>query len=122
MPQSADSPQHIKTTETFLRLYVLFSQYLDRCHDEAARQSFPEAEFQDHLEATRAEAARLFSTNKIVHDKIAQEYDRILKVGTAYVNHPDDDQAKTELLREREVLRIKTLTLSDLLAVFRSLP
>ena len=46
MTPQQDVPQHIKTTETFVRLYVLLSQHLDRCHDEDARNAYPESEFQ----------------------------------------------------------------------------
>ncbi len=72
MTPQQDVQQHIKTTETFVRLYVLLSQHLDRCHDEGARSTFPESEFQAHLAETRAVAALLFSTNRVVKYKVEQ--------------------------------------------------
>ena len=120
MTPQQDIPQHIKTTETFVRLYVLLSQHLDRCHDEGARSAYPESEFQAHLAETRTEAAQLFSTNRVVKDKVEHEYERILNLVAAYVKNPKDEISRTQLKQERETLRIKTLTLSDLLAVFRS--
>ena len=120
MTQNNDAPLHIKTTETFVRLYVLLSQYLDRCRDEAARNSFPESEFQAHLAETRAEAAELFSTNRVVKEKIEHEYERVLNLGVAYIEGPEDKGTETQLKNEKEILRIKTLALSDLLAVFRA--
>jgi hypothetical protein len=44
---------HIEITETLLRLYVFLAQYLDRCQNEAARQTFPEHELQAHLSSTK---------------------------------------------------------------------
>ncbi len=102
-------------------MYVLLSQHLDRCHDEGARNAYPESEFQAHLAETQTEAAQIFSTNRVVKDKIEHEYDRILNLGSVFVKGPKDEGTKTQLKQERETLRIKTLTLSDLLAVFRSL-
>jgi len=121
MTPQQDIPQHIKTTETFVRLCVLLSHHLDRCLDEGAGSAYPESEFQAHLGETRAEATQLFSTNRVVKDKIEHEYEHILNLGLDYVKGPKDESTKTQLKQERETLRIKTLTLSDLLAVFRSL-
>ncbi|NKB81198.1 MAG: hypothetical protein GKS05_04775 [Nitrospirales bacterium] len=120
MTPQQDVPQHIKTTETFVRLYVLLSQHLDRCHDEGAKSAYPESEFQMHLTRTRTEAAQLSSNNRVVKDKVEDEYENILNLGAAYVKDPNDERTKDQLLQERAVLRIKMLTLSDLLAVFRS--
>ena len=120
MTQQQDAPQHIKTTETFVRLYVLLSQHLDRCHDEGAKSAFPESEFQEHLAETQKEAAKLFSNNRVVKDKVEAEYERILNLASAYVNAPNDERTKDQLLQERKMLGVKMLTLSDLLAVFRS--
>ncbi len=120
MTPQQDVPQHIKTTETFVRLYVLLSQHLDRCHDEGAKSASPESEFQMHLTSTRTEAAQLSSNNRVVKDKVEDEYENILNLGAAYVKDPNDERTKDQLLQERAVLRIKMLTLSDLLAVFRS--
>ena len=101
-------------------MYVLLSQYLDRCHDEVARNSYPESEFQIHLGEARAEATELFSTNRVVKDKIEHASERVLTLGAAYVEGREDEGTKAQLEKDREILRIKTLALSDLLAVFRS--
>ncbi len=111
----------IQITETVLRLYVLLNQYLDRCHDQAAKEAFPESEFQKHLQATRAKAAELLATNRVVKDKVAVECERILQLGADYVAGPSESSLKEQVAKEREILRMKTLTISDLLAVFRSL-
>lgn len=121
MSQQSGVPPHIKTTETVVRLYVLLSQYLDRCHDEGASHTYPESEFQAHLAETRAEAVQRFSTNRVVHNKIEQEYERLLTLGSAMAKGPTDEQTKAQLRQERGILQTKTETLSDLLAVFRSL-
>ena len=42
-------PNHIETTELLVRLYVFLNQYLDRCVNEAAHQSYPESELKKHL-------------------------------------------------------------------------
>ena len=41
MTPQQDVQQYIKTTETFVRWYVLLSQHLDRCHDEGGRSVRP---------------------------------------------------------------------------------
>ncbi|MCA9470978.1 MAG: hypothetical protein MRJ96_15930 [Nitrospirales bacterium] len=122
MSQETLTPEHIKITETLLRLYVLLSQYLDRClacDEKGAPLS--EEEFQKHLRETRAEAANWLSTNRIVPEKVEQEYERVLKSGDALSKNPQDAELKAQVDKEREVLRVKTVALSDLLAVFRSL-
>jgi len=43
------TPRHIEVTETLVRLYVFLANYLDRCLNEAARQTYPESELQKHL-------------------------------------------------------------------------
>jgi len=110
----------IQITETVLRLYVLLNQYLDRCHDQAAKEAFPESEFQEHLQATRAKAAELLATNRVVKDKVAVESERILQVGADCMAEASESGLKEQVAKEREALRMKTLTISDLLAVFRS--
>ncbi len=111
----------IQITETVLRLYVLLNQYLDRCHDQAAKEAFPESEFQEHLKATRAKAAELLSTNRVVKEKVAVESERILQLGADSVAGASDKGTNEQLVKERETLRMKSLTISDLLAVFRSM-
>lgn len=113
--------QFLQITETVLRLYVLLNQYLDRCHDQAAKEAFPESEFQKHLQSTRAQATELLATNRIVKGKVEGDTERILKLGADCVAGNSDPGLKAQLTKERETLRMKTLTISDLLAVFRSM-
>ncbi|WP_454061916.1 hypothetical protein [Candidatus Nitrospira salsa] len=120
MSQEGSVPQHIRTTETLLRLYVLLAQYLDRCRTEDGSSSLSEGEFRKHLVETKQSVINLLSTNRIVPEKIEQEYDRVMKCAKALVKNPRDSERKAQVDHERETLRIKTLALSDLLAVFRS--
>lgn len=114
------SPGAIETTETLVRLYVFLTQYLDRCLDEAARQSFPEQELQRHLADTRTKLDGLLAVNPVVRNKVEQECERILSLGAACLGQGSLGAAREEVPRERAVLRSKTLALSDLLAVFRA--
>ena len=61
MTETKDSPPHITTTETVLRLYVLLAQYLDRCVDDAIRDSLSDKDFQRHLSETRTKVADLLA-------------------------------------------------------------
>ena len=120
MSSQDENAQCIQITETVLRLYVLLNQYLDRCHDQAAKEAFPESEFQEHLSSTRAKAADLLTTNRVVKDKVAAETERILQLGADCVEGASNG-LNDQLAKDREMLRMKTLAISDLLAVFRSL-
>ncbi|MGB0911020.1 MAG: hypothetical protein ACPGYT_11710 [Nitrospirales bacterium] len=121
MSQDAHMPQHIRTTETFLRLYVLLAQYLDRCGGkDSSGSSISEGEFQKHLLETKATLANLLSSNRIVPAKVEQEYERVMKCGQALTSNPLDLKLSAQVEQEREELQIKSLVLSDLLAVFRS--
>lgn len=120
MSPDTTNPQFIQITETVLRLYVLLSQFLDRCHDQSAKEAFPESEFQAHLNKTREQATELLATNHIVRGKVEAECEGILKLAAECAEGRKDEQWQTQLEKEREILRIKTLALSDLLAVFRS--
>ena len=121
MPSQNENAQCIQITETVLRLYVLLNQYLDRCHDQAAKDAFPESEFQEHLATTRTKAAELLTTNRVVKDKVAAETERILQLGVDHVAGASHSGLNDQLAKERDMLRMKTLAISDLLAVFRSL-
>ena len=77
------SPPHIKTTETFLRLYVLLSQFLDRCLDDAARASLSEQDFQHHLSETHTNVGNLLSTNRVVKGKVEKEYEECCNSGAS---------------------------------------
>ena len=111
---------YITTTETYLRFYVLLSQYLDRCLEDQIRGSLSEKDFQEHLTATRTTVLDLLATNRIVKQKVEKEYEYVLNLGKDYLEHSSNEATRKNLEEEREILRIKMLVLSDLLAVFRS--
>ncbi|HNP30023.1 MAG TPA: hypothetical protein PKK23_13330 [Nitrospirales bacterium] len=111
---------HITTTETLVRFYVLLSQYIDRCLDEATKRSLPEGEFQKHLTETHTQVTELLASNRVVKNKAETEFQRITTMCEQFLKSPTDQTIKTSLHQEHEVLRIKMLALSDLLAVFRS--
>jgi hypothetical protein len=121
MSAPSSAPSHIEITETLVRLYVFLAQYLDRCHDEAARQSFPEKELQAHLAATKAKMMEILSVNRVVKGKVEKECEHVLSLGAAYLKGGAKKKAVLdELKAERAVLQNKTIALSDLLAVFRA--
>lgn len=121
MSAQAAAPNYVEITETLVRLYVFLSQYLDRCLNEGARESFPEQELQGHLSATRAKMLEILSVNPVVKGKVEQECDRTLSLGTACLKGGAGKQAAlVEIRAERAVLQHKTMALSDLLAVFRA--
>ncbi len=114
-------PHHIETTETMVRLYVFLAQHLDRCLDEAARQSFPEKDLQSHLAKTREKLSEIFSVNRVVKNKVEQECERVLSLGAACMKGGQGKAAAVEAVKaERAILQSKTIALSDLLAVFRA--
>jgi len=111
---------YIATTETYLRFYVLLSQYLDRCLDDKIQESLSEKDFQGHLTDTRTAVLDLLATNRIVKEKVEKEYEYILNLGKDYLERSAKEAMRKKIEEERETLRIKMLALSDLLAVFRS--
>ncbi len=111
---------HITMTETMLRFYVFLGQYIDRCLDEEHRRSLPEPEFQQHLATAHNQVVELLATNRVVKDKAEIEFQRVTDMCQDYLKHPDISDHTRTLQEEREVLRVKMLALSDLLAVFRS--
>jgi hypothetical protein len=111
---------HITTTEIMLRFYVFLGQYIDRCLDEEHRRSLPEQEFQQHLATTHDEVVQLLETNRVVKAKAEAEFQRITDLCQDYLKHPVAGDQSRVLQEEREILRVKMLALSDLLAVFRS--
>ena len=121
MAAHSSVPRHIEITETLVRLYVFLAQYLDRCHDEAARQTFPEKDLQAHLSETKAQMMEILSVNRVVKGKVEKECDHVLSLGAAYLKGGTGKKATLdELKAERAVLQNKTIALSDLLAVFRA--
>ena len=111
---------HITMTETMLRFYVFLGQYIDRCLDEKHRQSLPEKEFQQHLATTHNEVVQLLETNRVVKAKAETEFQRVTDMCQDFLKRPDNNDQARVLGEEREILRVKMLALSDLLAVFRS--
>lgn len=121
MPAKSATPSHMETTELLVRLYVFLTQYLDRCINEAAHQSYPEAELRKHLAETRARLSEILAINRVVKTKVEQECDRVLALGASCLKG-GGKTADVELLKaEQAILRNKTIVLSDLLAVFRSI-
>ncbi len=119
-PTSAESL--IDITATFVRLYVFLTQYLDRCVDQAKRESFPEHELQAHLSSTRASMSEILTVNPVVQGKVERECDRILDLGASLLKGgADRTMILAKIEAERSTLREKTLALSDILAVFRAL-
>lgn len=115
------TPSHIAITETLVRLYVFLAQYLDRCVDEAARQTFPEEELQKHLAETKASMMEILSVNPVVQAKVERECTHVLDLGAACLRGAATAGAsRDEIQGERAVLQNKTIALSDLLAVFRA--
>jgi hypothetical protein len=111
---------HIETTELLVRLYVFLAQYLDRCIDATAHQSYPESELKKHLGETRARLSEILSVNRVVQRKVEQECDRVLSLGTACLKGTDKAAGIDAVKAEQAILRNKTIALSDLLAVFRA--
>ena len=120
MPEQQPSAPHITMTETMLRFYVFLGQYIDRCLDNEHRRSLPEQEFQQHLGTTHDEVVQLLESNRVVKDKAEAEFQRVTKMCQDYLQHPGSAEDQQVLQKEREILRVKMLALSDLLAVFRS--
>ena len=105
-----------------VRLYVFLAQYLDRCFDEAARKSYPDAELRGHLDETRRQLMEILSVNPVVKKKLADECDRILALGADCLKSGAVDSKTQEMIQaERAILRNKTIALSDLVAVYRAL-
>lgn len=121
MSAQSTAPSHIEITETLVRLYVFLAQYLDRCQNEALHQSFPEADLQAHLSATRAKMMAILSVNPVVKGKVEKECDRVLALGASCLKEGAKTTTLLEQVKtERAVLQNKTIALSDLLAVFRA--
>ncbi|MDH5666979.1 MAG: hypothetical protein OEY86_03075 [Nitrospira sp.] len=120
MPASAQ--EQVDLAAALVRLYVLLTQYLDRCVDESVRSSYPDTEFQAHLVETRRQLLDIVSVNPVVKQKFTEECDRIMALGASCVKSGSVDKAQRETIQaERAILRNKTLALSDLVAVFRAL-
>ena len=105
-----------------VRLYVFLAQYLDRCFDDAARKSYPDAELQTHLNETRRQLMEILSVNPVVKKKLTEECDRIVALGVSCLKSGAIDGKTRETIQaERAILKSKTIALSDLVAVYRAL-
>jgi len=120
MPTEMGGPKHIEITETLVRLYVFLANYLDRCLNDSARQTYPEADLQRHLADTAGRLSEILTVNRVVKSKVEQECDRILALGAACLKTGPKGAMTDDVKAAREVLKNKTMALSDLLAVFRS--
>src|SRR5574341_332391 len=119
MAAQGASHGHIEITETLVRLYVFLTQYLDRCLDQAARESFPEQDMQAHLTSTKAKMMEILSVNPVVKGKVEKECDHVLSLGASCMKGgAERASALAEVKAERAVLRNKAIALGDLLAVF----
>ena len=112
---------HLDITDTLARLYLFLAQSMDRCVDEDTRTNYPVAELQAHLASTKAAVLDMLAGNRVVKAKVEQECDLVHSLIMACVG---DGTAKPvaldELMAERAVLKHKTMALTDLLAVFRT--
>ena len=121
MSHNTQSPTHIDLTETFVRLYVFLSQYLDRCLDEGLRRSYPEEELQKHLADTRSHLRDIISINPVVRQKVEAECEEILRLGGVCLREgKTKPNAGEQVQASRTMLKNKVIALSDLLAVFRA--
>ncbi|MDH5668862.1 MAG: hypothetical protein OEY86_12695 [Nitrospira sp.] len=112
---------HIDVTDALARLYLFLAQSIDRCLNEDARISYPEAELQSHLAATRATVLNMLSVNQVVKAKVEQECHRVCSLVLTCLTDGAAQAGVLEALKaERDVLKHKTMALSDLLAIFRA--
>lgn len=112
---------HVDITNTLVRLYLFLAQSMDRCLSEAARMNYPEAELELHLAFSRARALDMLSVNEVVKAKVEQECNRVRSLIMACLTDGAAQAVALEELKvDRDVLKHKTMALSDLLAVFRS--
>ena len=122
MADNTLTPKHIEIAETFVRLYVFLTQYIDRCEDEAARKEYPEAELQKHLGETRAKMMEILKVNPVVKGKVEKECERVLALGSKCLMGGTEKVAALDVLgAERVILKNKTIALSDVSRVSRAL-
>ncbi len=119
---AASAKEQTEIGAALVRIYVFLAQYLDRCFDEAARKTYPDAELQTHLAETRRQLMDMLAVNPVVQQKLAHDCDRILALGASCLRAGQSDPGLRDTIHaERAVLRNKTVALSDLVAVFRAL-
>ena len=119
---AVSAKQQTEVAATLVRLYVFLANYLDRCFDESARKTYPDAALHAHLTATRNEVMRILAVNPVVQKKLTEECDRIVALGASCLKDGHaDSQKRAAIQAERAVLQNKTIALSDIVAVFRAL-
>ena len=113
--------QHIDIAETFVRLYVFMTQYIDSCEGEMVRKDYPEAELQKNLASARAEMLEILKVNPVVKGKVEKECERVLTLGGKALLGGTDKVAALDVLgAQRVIFQTKTVALSDLLAIYRA--
>ena len=121
MLQKELTAQHINIAETFVRLYVFLTQYIDRCDSETVRKDSPEVELQENLASTRAEMLEILKVNPVVKGKVEKECERVLTLGAKAILGGTEKVAALDVLgAQRVIYQNKTMALSDLLAVYRA--
>ncbi|HEY6085785.1 MAG TPA: hypothetical protein VIU63_10345 [Nitrospira sp.] len=119
---AVSAKQQTEVAAAFVRLYVFLANYLDRCFDESARQTYPDTELHAHLSATRDEVMHILAVNPVVQKKLAEECARIVALGASCLKDGHADSRKRAAIQaERAVLQNKTIALSDMVAIFRAL-
>ncbi len=82
MLQHELTAQHIDIAETFIRLYVFLTQYIDSCESETVNQDYPEVELQKNLASARAEMLDILKVNPVVKGKVEKECERVFSLVT----------------------------------------
>ena len=113
--------QHIGIAETFIRLYVFLTQYIDSCEGETVRKDYPEVDLQKNLASARTEMLEILRVNPVVKGKVEKECERVFSLGAKALMGGTDKVAALDVLgAQRVIFRTKTVALSDLLAVYRA--
>jgi len=121
MLQHELTAQHIEIAETFIRLYVFLTQYIDSCESETVNQDYPEVELQKNLASARAEMLDILKVNPVVKGKVEKECERVFSLVTKALMGGTEKVAALDVLgAQRVIFQTKTGALSDLLAVYRA--
>lgn len=121
MLQHELTAQHIDVAETFIRLYVFLTQYIDSCESETVNQDYPEVELQKNLASARAEMLDILKVNPVVKGKVEKECERVFSLVTKALMGGTEKVAALDVLgAQRVIFQTKTGALSDLLAVYRA--
>lgn len=121
MLQHELTAQHIDIAETFIRLYVFLTQYIDSCESETVNQDYPEVELQKNLASARAEMLDILKVTPVVKGKVEKECERVFSLVTKALMGGTEKVAALDVLgAQRVIFQTKTGALSDLLAVYRA--